>query len=79
MRSYQDGEWLVTTPIYIGSTSQVAKAAACSHKTFVETLRTEREGRLLVEERCGECIATRVKYHLVLPKAVETAQLPELS
>jgi hypothetical protein len=70
MRSYQDGQWLVTTPIYIGSTYEVEKAAACAHKGFEETLRTEREGRLLVAERCRECIATRVRYRLVLPEAL---------
>lgn len=62
MKTYQEGEWMVTTPIYAGSRADVAHASACAHKAYVELSRSVEQGTLMIHERCKWCVATRVKY-----------------
>ena len=55
MRFPQEGEGLVSTPVYAGSIDQVREAARCGHQ--FEPSKGQPEGI----EKCGECVATRVR------------------
>lgn len=61
MKFTQQGDWLVSSPIYVGSVDQVAAAAACPHGTFIEESREVEGGRLMILDRCTKCVATRVR------------------
>lgn len=66
MRFEQQGEWFVSTPIYVGLGPDVSKAVSCAHETWVEfgIGRRMEDGKKIVAvtERCGACVATRVRY-----------------
>lgn len=61
MKSHQENGWEVTTPLYMGSQSDVAKAQACAHKEYLETKRSVEQGTELVIEECCACVAVRMK------------------
>jgi len=65
MRSYQEGEWEITTPVYLGSDSDVSKATQCPHSSWVEIgrdeLDTDKRPTEAVTERCCSCVAIRMK------------------
>lgn len=65
MKFSKEGEWTVSTPIYVGSKADVEKAAKCPHPAFVKFAEDIREGHLLVAERCTMCVATRTRYKKV--------------
>lgn len=65
MKTYSEGEWTVTTPIYIGNEVDVEKASRCLHPKFSELTRTVRNDMVLVHEGCEACVAARVKYRPV--------------
>jgi len=62
VKTYQEGGWTFTTPIYIGATADIEKAAKCLHPKFSELTRAVCEGMVLVDERCDVCVAARVRY-----------------
>lgn len=67
MKFEQQGEWSVSTPIYIGDVVAVSAAQRCGHK-FEETLRKvdvdPATGKKIdmVMEKCKSCVATRCKW-----------------
>lgn len=65
MKFEQKGEWLVSTPMYIGSSDDVWKAQSCLHKEYREVGKKVDEGMLIVQEACKACVASRVKYRPV--------------
>lgn len=63
MESRQQGEWTVTTPLYAGSAAEVARAAACPHAEYAEIgVGMQKDGLWVVQEKCGACVAVRMKY-----------------
>jgi hypothetical protein len=62
MKSHQEGEWTVTTPVYVGSSAQVEEATKCPHEVFVEVMRTVINGTVLIQDKCSKCVATRARY-----------------
>jgi hypothetical protein len=66
VRFEKQGEWFVSTPIYIGMKDDVDKAARCPHGTWKEFGKGSRveDGKkiLACTERCTICVATRVRY-----------------
>jgi hypothetical protein len=71
MKSYQENGWEVTTPIYMGSQFDVAKAQACAHKEYREIRRSVEHGAELVQEECTACIAIRMKSRLAAAGALD--------
>lgn len=65
MRFHQEGDWLVSTPIFIGSSEEVARAGQCQHGSWSKINQDVREGMLLVMERCASCVAQRSRYRPV--------------
>jgi len=55
VRFSQEGDWLVSTPIYAGSIEQVREAAKCKHQ--FEQSKGQPEG----VETCGKCVATHIR------------------
>ena len=62
MRFEQKGEWTISTPVYVGSSEAVLKAAKCAHEKWLAINRTIEHERLMVVDRCTECIATRIRH-----------------
>ena len=67
MKFTQEGEWIISTPLYAGSSDDVAKAVQCLHEFSQESstdVTDTEEGRILViYERCVHChCARRFKY-----------------
>lgn len=56
---------MVGTPIMAGFGEAALLAQKCSHPSWTMETRTVEQGTVLVMERCGECIATRMKYRPV--------------
>jgi hypothetical protein len=66
MRFAQEGEWVVSTPMYMGAQKDVEKANLCPHNKWTEETRALEKGHVMVMERCLACrAATRVKYRPV--------------
>lgn len=61
MRFSHDGEWTVSTPIYVGSDADLRKAIACPHRTYTKVTEDVKHGTLMIMERCADCVATRVR------------------
>jgi hypothetical protein len=57
----KDGEWTISTPVFVGSVRDVEDAAACPHETWVWFSKDTHDGHLMIAERCESCIATRVR------------------
>lgn len=72
MKFEQNGEWMVSTPIYMGFGSDVERAQACPHESYVETARTVKDGMLVIQERCSRCVAVRGKYRPAKPEEVNS-------
>jgi hypothetical protein len=62
MNFKEEGDWIVSTPVYIGSTDDVWKARSCPHSEYMTLVKKIDEGMLLVHEKCKDCVAARVKY-----------------
>lgn len=65
MRFEREGEWIVSTPIYVGSSADVAKATKCSNEYEESNRERKLDGNRPIEivlERCKKCVATRAKY-----------------
>jgi len=60
MKSYTEGDWVVTTPVYVGSSDAVAKAVTCSHKWIQAAPGTLRENSVM--DKCEYCIAVRARF-----------------
>lgn len=71
MRFTQDGNWTISTPIYIGSPDDLAKAQACPHKRWKELIRTLKEGKILIQDRCEACVATRARWREATKEELE--------
>lgn len=61
MKTSLEGDWFVTTPVYIGMAADMEKAQTCSHQ-YVEGAKKVEQGHLMIHERCTLCVASRVKY-----------------
>lgn len=64
MRNYVEGDWNVTTPVFIGLAEDMAKAIQCKHK-WISTESDKKNGVEMSVERCETCIATRAKWRKV--------------
>lgn len=73
MKFSQEGEWTVSTPLYIGMGSDVEKAQVCPHREYIEVTRIVEEGALLVQEKCKGCVATRAKFRPATPEEIKAA------
>jgi ferredoxin-like protein FixX len=65
MISRRDGDWMVTTPIYVGTTEDIQVAIACPHEKYEPQNAAQDLARGIVEivfERCVKCCARRVRY-----------------
>jgi len=75
VRSSKEGDWWVTTPVYVGAGSAVAGMAACAHVSYkTENAETKDSPRGKIElafERCPSCGATRMRYRFLDPKENE--------
>lgn len=60
MKSYMEGGWVVTTPMYVGASDDMAKATTCSHE-WIETV-PERLGERPAMDKCKHCVAVRARY-----------------
>jgi hypothetical protein len=61
VRSYKEGDWWVTTPVYVGSAEEIAEAEQCAHE-FHEERSAFYGGPVTIFERCQRCCASRVRY-----------------
>lgn len=61
----QEDGWTVSTPVYIGSGTDVAKAARCPHEAWLKFAEGTKEGYLMVAERCANCVATRSRHRKI--------------
>jgi len=68
MKFEEHGGWIVSTPIYMGSTDDVWKAQKCAHQEYREGTRRVDQGMLIVQELCTGCVASRVKYRPATPE-----------
>lgn len=69
MRSYREGDWWVTTPVYVGSAESIAIAIACRHHDFTPDPSQPPKDEMMKEgvtesvvEKCSSCCARRVRY-----------------
>jgi hypothetical protein len=58
----ENDKWVVTTPLYAGSTQEVAKACGCIHE-WLEAA-PEVVGERPALDKCKNCCATRARYAL---------------
>ena len=65
MKSYTEGDWVVTTPMYVGASGDVAKAITCSHE-WIEML-PEKLGESPAMDKCKHCVAVRARYRPEVP------------
>ena len=61
MNFTREGEWMVSTPIYVGDLASIEKAKTCSHEYRVRSSEVK-DGILMVVEHCYNCVAVRMKY-----------------
>ena len=61
MKSYREGDWFVTTPIYAGSAEQVEGMAVCDHKWKQDGDPVAQQDQEMVMETC-HCGARRAKH-----------------
>jgi len=67
--SKRDGDWWVTTPLYIGDKGDILRMSLCKHEKYVtdkvlaihETPETGEKIEMGLE-KCAECGATRSRY-----------------
>jgi hypothetical protein len=73
--SKRDGEWWVTTPLYVGEKADILRMSLCEHPSY----RTERPAELhtvpetgdkieMGLEKCVTCGATRSRYRYPDPE-----------
>jgi hypothetical protein len=61
VKSHREGEWFVTTPVYIGLAADLEKAKGCSHQ-YVQGAKKVEQGHLMIHESCALCVASRARY-----------------
>jgi hypothetical protein len=61
VKSTREGEWFVTTPVYIGMAADIGKAESCVHE-YVQGAKKVEQGHLMIHESCTRCVASRVRY-----------------
>jgi len=71
MKFSQEGEWIVSTPFYVGSSDDVWMAQNCPHTEYAERSKKIKEGMLVVQEKCKSCVADRVKYRPATPEEID--------
>lgn len=63
LKTYTENDkWVVTTPLYVGSSQDVAKACGCIHEWFESA--PEVVGVRPALDKCKHCCATRARYAL---------------
>ena len=62
MRSTKDGDWYITTPLYVGTDEQIAEMAVCDHNIWIDTTKRIESGYYLILQRCTSCNAARSRY-----------------
>lgn len=70
MKVTRDGDWLVTTPVYVGSQAAVDTAAKCKHEHWDTQSETVDGGVFSVIERCKNCVGVRSRWR---PASAEEA------
>lgn len=61
MKFTKQGDWLVSTPVYVGTADQVAHAARCKHEAWVELVGAGQPERIAIVEHCRDCCASRAR------------------
>ena len=67
MVSYREGDWIITSPIYVGTQAQVTEAQTCQHE-FADILpqpnptSDEDTTTTMLMQKCNKCVASRMKY-----------------
>lgn len=67
MRFTQEGEWKVSSPVYLGDDASVISAMLCDHQFGSELTSNKMEGELILVERCKSCIAVRTRTRALKP------------
>ncbi len=71
MISRREGDWWVTTPIYVGTREEILLACICKHEKFSADVLPPKSDPFaesvpgveeLVMEKCEKCCARRVRY-----------------
>lgn len=58
-------EWFLSSPVYAGSAADVDKALHCLHGNWTKIFQDTREGHVSVTEKCGKCIAERIRFRKI--------------
>lgn len=61
MEFRNEGDWTISTPVYVGTTEDLIEATRCPHEAFVTEHKIHEEGYEVVLERCCKCVAVRTK------------------
>ena len=63
MMTRREGDWMVTTPIYVGMPEDIEVALACPHEKYEPMHEAKISGtKECVFEKCAKCCARRVRY-----------------
>jgi hypothetical protein len=65
MRFAEEGGWRISTPVYLGSASEVEKAMTCAHVFGKIVHESELEDHLVQTEKCDFCVAIRTRMMLL--------------
>lgn len=69
MKTYRNGEWFLTTPIYVGDGKDILKATTCAHAEWSVTGSNVTDGIEAYAEKCDDCVAIRVRWREKVPGA----------
>lgn len=61
MRFHAEGEWTVSSPVYLGDEVSVQRAMLCAHEFWDNLSENEVDGAIIQVERCKSCIAVRTR------------------
>lgn len=71
MMSHREGDWWVTTPLYVGTQDEVLAATRCWHARYAADVLPPKTDSIVeavpgltefIVERCAKCCARRVRY-----------------